>query len=345
MRITSRDMAFFENYIYFFSAVERVLFRMNINDYKVEIVKIAGIDGFPDIDRCVIWDKKLYANDISGNYLVEIGIGNNNFIKYDLDFNIAPDGNVSLIKAIGEQLYIVGKRNKKIAKLQKGSKKIETILMPEYLQNSEYVIACEENENIWIFPSEGDVCSVYNTKIAKWEVFTIKFKLNKVRNCIYNTGSLYLLEEDGTVCKMDIALKKCERVVKAQTDAIYTNLICTDNEILIFCANNGEIEKYDKNTFKLIDKIKSNQEHSVPRARNLYSRYYGYCKNKEWVYFANRVYEKYLRVNINNGNIEWYTPVFPDEKELIRYRLKYTNGAKQESSTITLIDYVGAITE
>ena len=78
--------------------------------------------------------------------------------------------------------------------------------------------------------------------------------------------------------------------------------------------------------------------------RQKWSKFYGYCEDKKYYYFANRVINYYLRIDKQSGQFIWTKPQMPSLQEQIIYRVQDARDVLEEKdkSLKQYIEYIVA---
>lgn len=319
----SRDLAIGDGYIYLYSPEERVFIKMDRENYKMECLSIVNCNDFEDIDYCIYVDGRIYANSISGKYLVVFEPQTGQFEKYSINLDAQDDQNVSGICYIDGIIYVIGKKSNRIVAFSPNTGRSREIRVPDYVDSDEYLVGGYSEDQIWIFPCKGNIGAVYNTSSMEWTKVEYDIQFKEITNIEVYQNSIYILESTGDVYRYDTERKICEHIIKNNLDYVgrYTRLFVMEKMITLLCSDNGLIVSYSPNMDKPVLVSKTDLEEKIPIDRVNYGRFYGFCEDNDWRYYANRVYNKYLKISKYNGMLDWFEPLFPTEEVLIQNSL------------------------
>ena len=85
--IMSRDFAIEDDNIYLYSPEEKMFFYMNKDDMRMSSLLLGNHQEFNDLDLCVFYNNKIYANEINGRNLIEYNPLDGNYTKHIINFD------------------------------------------------------------------------------------------------------------------------------------------------------------------------------------------------------------------------------------------------------------------
>lgn len=309
---------------------------MNLDNGRIKYY--GWMDGFVAenksvvIDYLEIYQNKMYALDSYGNSLIIFDLESSHYKYVALNCHQYDLINFAAFERCGLDYYIFPKYGDKILVFDLEKNTITEIA--GYLEdNNEIQCVCRVNNDLWILPQNADIICCFNLNTKKNQ----KFKLNRtIKDCVhavYKEGSIYILNMFGIIYIWDIEKKDLKEIMAAETehDDRYTmsRIIYAGNSLILLPARGSDIKIYD------LQKEKVSIYHEYPEDyfdETTWYRFYGYCDDEEYYYFAMCAGSYLLRIDKQTGRLIWTKPLIKNLGEIaVKLLLGRNNSFFKES--------------
>lgn len=285
---------------------------MNLSDGQIKYYD--GIEGFISREKNTVVDffdsfqNKVYALDSGEDQLVIWDLIN-------LKCKYIPLGcckrtwiNFVAFERYQSDYYIFPKYNNKIIVFH--TDRNETTEIVGYLDGAEEAqCACRVEDSIWVLPIDGNSICCYELSSGKKRIFGLDRIIQDCVHAIFYKGCIYILNMYGTVYQLDLEKVKLEEIVSSKVahdgKESMGRIVCAGNKLILLPAYGKDIE--------IIDFVTKKREiyHDYPDDYDTLStwwKYYGYCEDKFYYYFAISARNYLLKIEKQSGSLIWIKP-------------------------------------
>jgi len=304
---------------------KKIIFLDNLINYKPFIV-----DG-------MICDRKdIFVFSLDGKRLMKFNVYERTCQYYDIDCHEKDWGNYAAFARYGKYLYIFPKYKDMLVRVDV---ELGVVTQGKYVklnQKEKVFFSCgyQAGSIVWLLHMQGDLIVAYNLEQDNWQKYKLPIKINDGVHIVEHNNMLYILSSEGNIYCWNILENSIRNFADCSkwgnginefskiviTDKIIYLLPALGENILIMSLD-GKIDLY----------------HSYPKNFQYYGpegwyKYYGYCENEDYYFFAMRTATFILRIGKRDGKVQWITPKLPLYKEYIKVCMWY-RGILQERET------------
>lgn len=262
------------------------------------------------IDFMDAFKGKVYALDSTGRNLVIFDLSKHYCDYVPLNCAYEPKINFVAFERYESDYYIFPKYGNQILKYNI-EKNIVTPISKYFDCVDEVQCACRIENNIWVLPKSTGNIYCYRLPDMDVKVYRLGMMLrNCVHACFWN-GYIYILEEFGVIYRWDIKKKLLQITTVLESDndekKSMSRVVCAGNKIILLPAYGYDIKILDLET-KQIEVYKDYPGDLIYYKTN-WLKYYGYCEDKEYYYFAMCAGNYTLMIKKQSGELIWMKPV------------------------------------
>ncbi len=193
--------------------------------------------------------------------------------------------------------------------------------------NSERYFECGyqfENE-VWLYHRSKNIIVRYNLVLDSWCEYNLCINIKNCVDMIMYNNKLYLLSSEGSVFCWDPKLEFLEKIADYHNEDssiyVFEKIIVIANKIFLFPSLGEDIVILYLDT-KYMEIYKE-----YPKKFRYFnlgrSKYYGYCSDNEFCYFAMRSANFMMKIRKSDGKIYWIKPSPLNPLELLKTHKKY----------------------
>ncbi len=187
------------------------------------------------------------------------------------------------------------------------------------------VCGCQLENKVWLFQRCGNLAVAYDMESDTWRRYELSIKIEECVHVATYAGKLYILSAEGEIYRWNMTNDAVEKVVDcrniSKSDSFFSRIAVTDKRIFLLPSISEDIFYIDFDS-KDITKYDSYPEDFRYCGPEIWSKYYGYCEDDSWYYFAMRSANYIFTVNKKDGVGEWIKTRIPSYEE---YRDVYIN--------------------
>jgi SAM-dependent methyltransferase len=321
-----------------------------INNIMYTVTNLGGIPLKIDLQNQVMscidkWDKNyvvncenmivdgdnIYLLGIDGYYILKYNINSNQCHKIRIDCHTNDWGNYVACAKYKRNIYIFPRYMSKIVKVDI-DKDIVVSNIKYCLYNEDgkeevnFECGIQEENLLWLFQKEERLVMAYDMETDYWKSYTLP---QNIKCCVYvvlKNGIFYILSLEGKVYSWDVQDNSmrmiancCDRLKSINS---FARIVVTDKIIYLLPALSESIHKIDIETGKteIYDEYPSDFQYIEPEG---WCKYFDYCEDKDYYYFAMRSSVYIFCVNKKNGAIRWIHPRISVE-EYFNAQIKYS---------------------
>ena len=320
---------------------ELVFYNCIINERNIHFFDDKGLPGIIDLDtnrmrympgitnfRCQPWDMsifhqgKIYAVSVSGKDLMVYDLDKAKCEYFFLGCDENPWGNFISIFAKNQEVFIFPTSKRAIRVFNIEKKEIKIINNCE-IENTDYSCSCNIDDEIWLVPRNGKQILVFNMVTKVFNSMESDLEIKNCVHAIHRKGKIYILNKFGGIYVWDIKGKKmdCFLAEQGQEKSAYGRIIYAGKRFILLpsLADNIQIIDMDKKEKTIYRDYPKDFGYSTRK----WSKYYGYCEDENYIYFAMRSANYILKIDKNTGNIDWVKPIL-SEKEKYQCIVSYS---------------------
>lgn len=287
------------------------LITMNPNDGRADCCNIR--DGFIArkvrlIDFMDSFNGKIYALDSEGDNLLIFDLDKGNCQYIWLGCAREPKVNFAAFERYGTCYYIFPKYDNKVLVYDIEKNKITKTC--KYINGKQEIqCACREENNVWILPKNTGRIYCFHLTDMEVQIYKLEVVLQNCVHAVFYGGYVYVLEKFGSVYRWDIKKALLQTVLKAGDDGKETmsRILYAGNKLILLPAYAKDIRILDLTAKEVQVYLDYPKDFFYYNTNWL--KYYGYCEDEEYYYFAMCAGNYMLMVKKKTGEILWKRPI------------------------------------
>ncbi len=325
--------------IYAFTCFKRLPIKKNLQTGEITIlknVKNYDLSFVPDGMLSVGHD--IFVLELNGNRLLKYNTNENTCQYFYIDCNRKEWDNYAAFAQYGEYLYIIPRFLDELIKIEICSGKVQRDKKIHFKENGENFgkpwYGFQGEKVIWFFEKESNRVISYDMEKDVWENYELSVTINDCVHAVLYNNRMYILSSEGNIYGWNTENKLLEKIADCSNESkdgnIFYRIAITDKIIFVLPGLGQDIFCIDKNT-KEISKYKSypnDFRYLVPEG---WSKYYGYCEDEDYYYFAMRSMNFILSLNKNSGEEQWIKSQLPTCQEYKNFYATYNKALLNEN--------------
>lgn len=146
----------------------------------------------------------------------------------------------------------------------------------------------------------------------------MKERIENLVDAIYIDENIYFLNWFGSIYKWDLKQKQIEIIETLKTEPDETKsvskIIYAGNKLIVFPSLGEDINILDVSTYER--KIYQGYPSDFMYQEKKWSKFYGYCEDDQYFYFAMRSANYVLKVDKQSGEFIWLKPNIPTSETI-----------------------------
>ncbi len=341
----SSNCALIQNKLFCVEAYCGLLVMINSDDGKVDCCDTS--EGFISkktrvVDFIESFDGKIYALDSSGDYLVIFDLSKCKCQYIWLGCAKDAKVNFSAFERCESYYYIFPKYGNKIMFFDIEKSKVTT---GNYFNGIQEVqCACRIDNNVWILPKDAEKMYCYHLPDMEVDTYELGVVLKNCVHAVYCNGYIYILEKFGAIHKWNIekALLQTITILEAKHDEqeSMSRIVYARNKLIVLPGYAGDI--------KILNLLTKEAEiyNDYPEDFFYYGtnwlKYYGYCEDEEFFYFAMCAGNYMLMIKRETGELIWRKPVLDKLGEKVVRLLNNSGENLFHEGSLEIADLFGA---
>lgn len=327
--------ALIENEMYFISETENVFQKIDVNTGIVEYLN--NPKGYLPLtweisDLMLAYQKCIYIFELNGNKILEYSIEKNTCRYFNINCNKFEGGNYAAVAAYKDKIYIIPSfvntliiidlETETLIKKENVFHTGERLLGTDNLTCRVFTYGFQEGNHLWLFTEMERVVIDYDLEIGDYRIYRFPEMINKCVHAVYKDEKFYILDMNGGVYIWDILNDRTYEIKKGESEdrtLYYKRLIVTKSQIWILPCCGKEITIISMGDWKNTYYSNYPKDFCYIGTENM-GKYYGYCENSKFYYFAMHSGNYILSIEKESGKEKWLKPIRILEKRAIYNR-------------------------
>lgn len=344
--------------IYAFTSLKRLPVKWNL--LTREMIILEGLKGY---------DSRFMADDMLrvGNNIYTLELNGNRVLRYDIDEKICQYyeigchkeewGNYAAVAQWREYVYVFPRYKGEIVKLNHESGKLERInnlysnatidkrKRNSLTDNIFFWYGFQDKNIVWLFGKQSNMVLAYDLELNTWKKYELSEEINDCIHVVQYNGYIYILSSEGKVYCWDVTSSSIKMVADCSTERdemdVFSRIAVTDRTIFLFQALGGDIFCIDLKE-KRMEKYMTYPSDFRYCGPDGWDKYYGYCEDKGFYYFAMRSTNYIACVNKRVGNLKWANIIHPATEKYIENYIQYNKNLldERECSIEDVLNYL-----
>lgn len=335
------------NTLYCVTHNNKIIKKIDVINGKTEYIdnlEECGLININNVDYLLFANNKLYLFDQSGRGIAEYSLTDKRVRYFELDYQSYLFWNYISGAIYENKLFIFPSFCDEVTKIElnSGLIKRKRILdfATNYAFNERYVYCDTDNKNclplklfscgcqvgkyMWIFSETQSFAICYDLSSEQSEIYYLPAYILGCIHAVYHGGIFYLLNLSGNIYSWNSNNNEIKLLFDNSGDCLYPQslYIAVSNkriwlipfygeQIYVINIDNGERQLYNNYP----DDFSYNGE-------NGWSRFYGYCEDKNNYYFAMHSSNYILIIDKSMGKERWVEPVDINLDQEAKYHMK-----------------------
>lgn len=338
--------------IYAFTSFARLPIKVDLCTGKIRLIEeIEGYSTSFYADTMLNAGDSIFILELNGNGLLQYNINKSACRYFDIGCHGEDWDNYVVFAQYEKYLYIVPryvdmlvKINVESGEVQKGRKLHSTRntykIDRKQEKKSYFWFGCQYEEKLWLFQKQSNLLVMYDMCKDTWKEYELSVEINDCVHAVQYNENLYILSSEGRIYCWNILSETTELLAvlnEGRTDnAIFSRLAVTDKKIFVLPSLGEKMYVVHLNTRK-IEEYKAYPKDFRYCGQKEWSKYYGYCEDKELYYFAMRSANYMLCVSKCDGKESWIKLEFDiQDGDYLRVFQGYNNTAVLREDEWTL---------
>jgi len=340
-----------KNKIFAFSSSDCLPMTVDLHNGKVAFVNdLVGYTLFYS-DEMINDGENIYVFELNGKRLMHFNVNERICLYYDIGCHGEEWGNFAVVAKWRKNLYIFPRYYNKVVVFdcdaqvvtcREGLNMYERENMSKEYKKVWFHCGCWVGGKVWLIMPEGDRLIQYDIKFDIWKQYRLPVRVKKCIHMVDFDNKLYFLGVGGEIYCWDKAghiieeLAECGRGYEKE----FARIVVTDWNIYLLPFKGEDIYVVSRDTgqAKLYDGYPVDFQYCGPEG---WSKYYGYCENEDYYFFAMRASAYVLCINKRSGSAEWIKANPPKYEEYLEGCLRY-KGIRSESD-ISVEELLGVL--
>lgn len=328
--------------MYFFSSQNGLLTELDMetnNTFYLPMIvdEVCGQAG--SIDIVQIHNNKIYALKNAGDGLIEYDLNEDTYRCFNPECAEKLWGNYIYMTEHNSQLFIFCRAINRVKVFDCNTKEFTTI---EYdIENQTFTFGTRVDDVVWLFPKNGRMVAAFDLNARKVSTYIIDITFEDAVNCWAEDGEIYIITIRGDILVWNTEETDVDTFRKAKSNEQVGRIVVTEKKIILLPSLGQNIIVIERDTCQ--ERIYEEYPEGFRYEANPgWSKYYGYCRDANKIYFAMRSANFMLIIDKKTGEMSWKKPLgLSDENKMELYvnggKLQLTEG---EFSLTGFIDYL-----
>lgn len=323
--LISRACAYLDKYVYFYTVLEGLPCRVNVETGKTELIKASNVSCLKKVDYIsdmISCHNKVYAFSRPGNVVMEYNPENNKITEIPLNCDYFSWGNYALITPYKSNLYIFPRGKKEIVILDCNIRKLQRKSI-DVCNVDKFQWGCVSGECAWLFPQYGNKIAYIDFNSLLEEELRLEVEIKDLVHVAEYNGNIFMLMRDASICMLDTKERKASLIRASMGQDAFSRIIATKKKIVLLPALEKDIGIIN------LENREMTRYHDYPQGFKYLgnkneSKYMGSCVGDRNIrYFAMQSANHILCINTELGDISWIKPQMFSLEEKISYLYKH----------------------
>lgn len=331
--------------LFFEEFVDGLPAKMNLD--SGEVVYFDEIEGQTPlkgerIDFIDSFENKVYALCVSGKNIMVFDFEKNQCQYIELPCSYQAWGNFAAFERYGKEYFIFPRYGNKIFVMSTDNYMITEIA--NYFRGiSKVQCCCRAGAKVWILPEQGDIIGVYDLYEKRAEIYELEEKVENAVDAVFVKESIYILTQFGIIYHWHINRKKMKIITLLESEHTENesmgNIIYAGNKLITLPSVGKDIKILDL----LTNELETYQDYPTDffYQEVEWGKYYGYCEDEDFYYFAMRNANYCLKIRKSSGELLWMKPKILNERNKDKLVGSYTIQGYLEAGTKFFNEKVG----
>ena len=169
--------------------------------------------------------------------------------------------------------------------------------------------ACRVDNNVWILPKDADVLYCYDLSEGTKNRYDLNTVVRECVDAVFYDGCIYILNMFGIIYQWNIEKKELQEITATETvhdkKMSVGRIVYAGNKLILLPAYGSDITILDLQT----EKAEIYQDYPDDYDdRTEWLKYYGYCEDETYCYFAACAANYLLKIDKRSGALLWMKP-------------------------------------
>ncbi len=197
-----------------------------------------------------------------------------------------------------------------------------------------------------LFQRQSNLVLTYDMEQGVWKEYKLSIEINDCVHAVQYNEKIYILSSEGRIYQWGMTDESVKLIVdcsgKSIKNNVFARIAITEKRLFLLPAFGESIFWIDLDT-KQVEKYSSYPSDFHYCGQREWCKYYGYCEDDNFYYFAMRSMNFILSLNKRNGREQWIKPQLPSyemyKKTYLIYNRQLLN--EKECSINGLVKYLG----
>lgn len=336
--------------IYAYTSFKRLPIVGDLHTGKVTLLKnVKDYDMSFYADSMLSDGDNIFVLELNGKRMLKYSINESTCQYFDIGCHGRDWDNYAAFAQWDKYLYVVPRYIDGLMKIDSESGEAQKERTADLKANkndaSFFWCGCQSGNRIWLLKKTGTILVAYDMEKNIWKEFELSVSFNNCAHMTQYGKKIYMLSSEGNVCCWDMEKRELKLLTDSCEDAkgkdIFSRIVVTDKKIFLLPSFGKDIFTIDLET-KQTEKYASYPSDFLYCGCKEWSKYYGYCEDDNYYYFAMRSMNYILILDKRNGRENWIKPQLPSYKDVIATYMKYDSevACEMECSMDDILNYV-----
>lgn len=260
---------------------------------------------------------RIYALETSGEHVMSFDLENLRCQYILLRCSYRKWGNFAGFEYYDSHIYIFPRYENKVCIMNMNTNEITEVA--DYFDGIEELqCSCRVGDEVWLIPNTANVIGCYDLSNGRMKVYDLKKKIENGIHAVFMKGNIYILNSFGIIYIWNIHDMQLSEMTILETEHLNEKSMCR----MVFAGNKLIILPSLAEDIKMLDLLTGKAEvyHDYPEDFFYYdikgwSKYYGFCEDDNYYYFAMRKENYLLKICKQDGRLLWIKPHIPSQRD------------------------------
>lgn len=309
------------NELFSITNIEQIPIKINLKNKAITFIDKFDKNGLINSEDMIVDIHSIYLLELNGHRMMKYCLDGKRCQYYEINCHVKDWGNFAAYALYKRNIYIFPKYTTGIVKvnLDKEEVVVNYKYYSDILNNNSMVedeesyfeYGFQENNILWVFQKNGNPVVAYDMERDTWNVYVLPIKIEYCVHVVLKQDVFYILSLEGKIYSWNIKDNSMKLVVDCslitEGENSFGRIAVTDKLIFLLPALSDTIYRFNIQT-KEIDIFNDYPDTFQYIEPEGWSKYKGYCEDKENYYFAMRSSVYILCINKENGEVKWISP-------------------------------------
>lgn len=327
--------------IYAFTFFKRIPMIGNLDTGSIKLIPdLKNYDSSFVADHMINAGDDIFVLELNGQRLMKYNILEKKCQCYDIACGKKPWGNYAAFVQYGKYLYIFPRYTDGVIRVDanygevvKDRRLYTSKDCINRNDDSYFCCGCQTENIMWLFQRQSNVIIAYDMENSTWKKYEIDVEINNCIHALQYGNKLYILSYEGKLYSWDMSENHVEEIADCsnleQSNYTFLRLAVTDKTIFLLPSGSEDILCINRYT-KQVETYKDYPSDFCYCGPETWSRYYGYCEDDAYYYFAMRASNYVLSINKQTGDVKWIKFKLLSSEEYLKVYIKYSKSLLNE---------------